>query len=212
MGAEALEALARASRSPDIEVRYRAIRAAKAIRARMQRVAREGARTHGTSDRVQPPESIATWAQRLLDKDTARRLAVAMLQRSKAVPPPERIPALIKTLHSGTYESSYLAMSDLARIGAACVPYLVGDLANDDADRRIKATCTPSRMGEGHVPAIAEHLRASDERIREGICVVLGYIGGDDAIAHLQKVAARTDEEPHVRHAGNAALATLSSR
>lgn len=207
------EALIEAVNDEDADVKNAAMRALgdvreqRAIQALGEQFAfyKRGKLAEASFDalaRIGHPVTIPLFEEQLANKDwVMRRFAAEGLARARAT---GAVAAIEPRLEREKKAQVQLAM--VYALAAAGRPTVVSVAATLDDDALAPQAMTYLvDLGRPVVPALAPYLRANDPTVRERTAMVLGLIGGPEAVASLESVG--QDSEVRVARAVERAVA-----
>lgn len=212
------DALIKAINDSQAPVRYAAMRALGAIRdARAVQALTEQLAFYGKGEgawaaldalaRIAHPSSLPLFTTRLTDKDEfLRRAAAEGLARAGDT---TQIAALEVGAGNDSSEMARAAMAfALQKLGKHYVPRLVEFLVREKAAPQVAAYLI--ELGPSVAPLLVSHLQDPSDAIRANVAIVLGQIGGPDAIAVLQPLT--TDRDKDVSQAATRAIERIKMR
>ena len=157
--------------------------------------------------RIAHPSSVPVFQAQLAGKDaTMRRAAAEGLARSG------QASLSLPTLESGS--------ADRDRAVALAVAYALQSAGRPSLDRLVTALGDPklqsqamlylTELGRPVARALGGYLQSPDPVVRQAVAMVLGVIGGDDALAALER--AKADPDTEVARAAERAIARVRTR
>jgi HEAT repeat protein len=152
--------------------------------------------------RIAHPVSVPLFQQQLTSKDARlRRLSAEGLARTG------QASLSLPTLESG--------LGDRDKLAALAVAYALQSVGRPSLDRLVEALGDPGRqnqamlylteLGRPIARPLGGYLQAPDPATRQAVAMVLGVIGGDDALAALER--AKLDPDTEVARAAERAIA-----
>jgi HEAT repeat protein len=197
------DALIAAMNDPDRQVRMAAMRSLGDIReARAVQALGEQLAFHGTGPiaeaafdalaRIAHPSSVAMFLVRLEDRaPTIRRLAAEGLARAGQAFEPS---VMARRAEQEKDAEARLAMAyALQTTGYDAMPRIVDALQQPRLEAQAMAYLV--ELGLRAVPALGPYLASPTPRVRERVAMTLGVIGGDAALAELDRATSDPDRE-----------------
>jgi len=170
----------------------------------------------GSAARVALP-SLAKSTKRTIDIDLAVKSTTDAILNASDSQNTDALTQQLTSRDASLRLRAAKALGDLGPAARTAIPGLTVVLADPDADARraavrairlIQPNVAPS---EALVRAIAEDLRSPDANLRLLAARTLGTLGSAAALAAQDLIPLRTDPDPDVRRAANAAFARVNA-